>query len=138
MAPSRPGKGWLLKVTLVALGALSVLLGEGGVRLGARTDPASWTCFPTCANDGRMLTVAENFSTLSGQELELLIHVAPGTTNFKIEVFDADRTGFWDVAAASKLSPDLRFRLYNDPNANGTGKTAPAVPLLDVSTATTT
>ncbi len=111
------------------LAAAAVVFGLSGAVVRAQESATPFECFPSCSEvDGRMLSLAgANMLTLGGDFINVQI-VADGG-GFQLGIFDGDNGAggagaHWDRVPPAELGVTmLRFRLFADPDGDGTGTT---------------
>lgn len=113
-------------VLVVALTlALAAVAGTGAYAQHLR-------CVPSCtAEDGRglVLTGGEGLDTLTLTTLDMTLRVPASRTGFRLDVFDGELGGLWDLAFApgDPSLEALTYTLYADPKGDGTGSKVVAV-----------
>ncbi len=92
----------------------------------AQESVTPYNCFPTCSEvDGRMLSLAgAGLKTLGGDFIN--IQIVSSGDGFEVGIFDGDNGAgaipHWDRVGSGELGvTQLRFRLFADPDGDGTG-----------------
>lgn len=111
------------RLTRIASATAMTAILLGAAVCSPTANAQSYTCFPTCTqNDGRMLALASAGSNdaFAGNEITIGIGLPPNADTLELGFFDGETGNHWDIG-----STQLEYRLYADPNGDGSNLGSP-------------